>query len=471
MKILDLSYCQRQVDWPAVKAAGVEAIIAKCSQGLEKDSMFDSHMQGAASVGLPAGAYHYMDSLDVAGAQQEANFAIDVCRPYSLIWPLYVDMEGESMNGDIDNVAVTFCRMVEAAGYRGGIYAGLYNLRRFTWELIKDFSTWCAQYYDYCSFEHKVDLWQETEEGWVTGIPRTVDVNVGYTNYSNGTVVSRPVSLDEAISQPDGDAECFSVEELQRTLGFLNFGQPEVDGVMGNQTAAVVRGAQNAYGIEVDGIPGSLTWSKLCGQITAVQRRLCTIGYPVGVDGRLGQSGMETIDAVKRFQADHGLSVDGIIGPITFALMFDEQPPAPVHPTEPTVIPDPVAPSVDRHHEQMTEHFNRWEFACECAFDGGPGYCDGFPVDISANLVARLERVRVRVGFGLNISSGVRCPQLNADVGGVPDSQHMLGLAADVTVHSANGLSVHEFAVICQEEGMKTIEYEDMSFVHCQVSE
>ena len=246
----------------------------------------------------------------------------------------------------------------------------------------------------------------------------------------------------------------------------------DVDGEVGAQTTAVVRAAQNAYGIAVDGVAGNITWSKLCGQLYAVQRQLCTLGYTVAVDGRLGQSGMETINAVRQYQEDHGLAVDGVIGPITFALMFNAQLPAPSHPSDPVVIPDPpvVTPS-DRYHEQMTAHFNRWEFACECAFEGGPGYCDGFPVDISVNLVNSLERVRQRVNFALSISSGVRCTQLNAEVGGVPDSQHMLGLAADVRVFAANGLSVHEFAVICQEEGMKPIEYEDLSFVHCQVSE
>ena len=469
MKVFDVSYCQQSVDWPAVKSAGYDAMIAKCSEGLEKDSMFDSHMQGALSVGMFVGAYHYLNSLDAEGAKQEADFAAECCKPYPLTWPLYGDMEGDTMDGDIDNVIVAFCQIVESYGYKAGVYASLSNMRRFTWDLIKMWSTWVAQYnYDYCSFEHKVDLWQETEEGWINGIPRTVDLDVCYTDYSTGQATQRPISVDEPIAQPDGGPEKFSIAELQRTLNFLNFGNLEIDDNQGPQTEAVTRAAQSAYGLEVDGIAGNITWSKLSGQVTATQQRLCVLGYTVSVDGRLGAEGMETINAVKSFQRDRGISEDGIVGPITFALMFNAQEEAP-HPSTPTVIPMPVA--TGDPHAQLTEHFNKWEFACECAFEGGPGYCDGFPTEISLNLVNALERVRQRVNFALNISSGVRCPQLNAEVGGVPDSQHMLGLAADVTVHSANGLSVDEFAYICEEEGMKTIRYYDLSFVHCQVEE
>ena len=463
MKILDVSYCQKQVDWPAVKAAGIEAVIAKCSQGLEKDTMFDSHMQGALGVGLPVGAYHYMDALGPAAARQEAEFAVSVCKPYPLTWPLYVDMEGDTMNGNIDAVAVTFCECVISYGYKGGVYASLSNLRRFTWDLIKGYSTWCAQYnYGYCSFEHKVDLWQETEEGWINGIPRTVDLNVGYTNYVTGAAAL------ERVAQPDAvNAEELSTLELQRMLNLLNFGMLEEDGEMGPATESVVRSAQAAYWISDDGIPGPITWSKLCGQVNAVQRRLVEIGYNISVDGRLGESGTETTNAVRQFQTDNGLSVDGIIGPVTFALMFNQQPSAPASPDEPTIV-DPPTPSGYDHHQQMTEHFNRWEFACECAFEGGPGYCDGFPADIHEVLVVKLEEMRVELGFPLNISSGVRCARLNAEVGGVPDSQHMLGRAADVPIYSANGVSVSEFAALARSKGLVTIEYEEQSFVHVQ---
>ena len=44
---------------------------------------------------------------------------------------------------------------------------------------------------------------------------------------------------------------------------------------------------------------------------------------------------------------------------------------------------------------------------------------------------------RIRLGLPIAVSSGYRCPRLNAAVGGVPNSQHLQGLAADLLVLTA----------------------------------
>ena len=48
-------------------------------------------------------------------------------------------------------------------------------------------------------------------------------------------------------------------------------------------------------------------------------------------------------------------------------------------------------------------------------------------------LAQGLEQVRTLVGFPLEVSSGYRCPELNARVGGATSSQHTQGQAADFT--------------------------------------
>ena len=54
-------------------------------------------------------------------------------------------------------------------------------------------------------------------------------------------------------------------------------------------------------------------------------------------------------------------------------------------------------------------------------------------VDNLRRLAEGLERVRILIGFPLEISSGYRCPELNRRVGGAKTSQHAQGLAADFT--------------------------------------
>lgn len=56
------------------------------------------------------------------------------------------------------------------------------------------------------------------------------------------------------------------------------------------------------------------------------------------------------------------------------------------------------------------------------------------PLTLDKNLsftLAGLERIRAALGYPMTITSGYRCPELNAAVRGAPDSQHMSAEAAD----------------------------------------
>lgn len=95
----------------------------------------------------------------------------------------------------------------------------------------------------------------------------------------------------------------------------------------------------------------------------------------------------------------------------------------------------------------LTEHFAENEFACRC--------CGQLPVTgISMALLLGLERLRLHIGRPINISSGYRCPDHNRAVGGVWNSQHVKGTAADIYV-----------------DGMGVRTYVDGGFVHVDMRE
>lgn len=77
-------------------------------------------------------------------------------------------------------------------------------------------------------------------------------------------------------------------------------------------------------------------------------------------------------------------------------------------------------------------YFTTAEFACKC----GRAECDA-PKTVNGDLLARLNQLRQRVGHPLRVTSGLRCAVWNTQVGGVGDSEHMTGEAADIVV--ANG--------------------------------
>lgn len=74
----------------------------------------------------------------------------------------------------------------------------------------------------------------------------------------------------------------------------------------------------------------------------------------------------------------------------------------------------------------VSEHFSYSEFQCK-----GKQCCGGAGA-VSPDLVVALERLRNTWGRRLLVTSGYRCAKHNEQVGGAPNSQHLLGLAVDV---------------------------------------
>lgn len=76
------------------------------------------------------------------------------------------------------------------------------------------------------------------------------------------------------------------------------------------------------------------------------------------------------------------------------------------------------------------KHFKLEEFKCKC----GGKYCTGYPVELSRDLVQNIDAMRKHYGKSTTIMSGLRCSKWNSIQGGVSDSRHKKGKAADVYI-------------------------------------
>ncbi len=136
----------------------------------------------------------------------------------------------------------------------------------------------------------------------------------------------------ESGRYPDSGST-LATADLQRLLRDRGFDPGSVDGVYGPGTTEAVTAAQRFYGIQVDGVAGIQTVRALQSGASStgfdpgggsslidtarLQRLLRNRGYYSGaIDGVYGPG---TQQAVRNFQRDNGLAVDGVVGPQTLA--------------------------------------------------------------------------------------------------------------------------------------------------------
>ena len=122
---------------------------------------------------------------------------------------------------------------------------------------------------------------------------------------------------------------------------------------------------------------------------------------------------------------------------------------------EPEPVPEPEGP------EMASAHFEMAEFCCDCT-----GYCDGWPASMAPELLEKVEALRCALDQPVIITSGVRCEARNAEVGGIENSWHMYGHAADLY---CPGIPYTEVARVARTLGLGVIEYPGQAFDHVEI--
>lgn len=115
-----------------------------------------------------------------------------------------------------------------------------------------------------------------------------------------------------------------------------------------------------------------------------------------------------------------------------------------------------------------SEHFSASELMCHGAWQGHCNCGQDTAIKVSTLLLQKLEELRASVGEPLALSCAYRCPEHNAAVGGVSNSQHVLGTAADVCC--PDGMSVSEFYQHVRSIGFDGVGvYYDDQFIHVDI--
>lgn len=195
--MIDVSTYNGDIDWNAVKAAGVDyAIIRVGYRGygtarLVQDRRFEQNMRGTINAGIRVGAYIVTQAVNTEEAVEEASFIVEKCRGYNVTLPLAIDVEwaGNSYEeGRANSISAStrtdvinaFARTVMNSGYTAMAYANKdwFENKIYSGNLFSSCKIWLAQYRNTeYTYGGRVNMWQYTSKGRVDGINGDVDIS------------------------------------------------------------------------------------------------------------------------------------------------------------------------------------------------------------------------------------------------------------------------------------------------------
>ena len=208
----------------------------------------------------------------------------------------------------------------------------------------------------------------------------------------------------------------------------------------GKVLAGLVRRRQAEYELFTTGVKtmtNSVLKKGMKGEeVKELQNGLIIRGYALGkADGDFGE---KTETAVKAFQKDAGLTVDGVVGKNTRKAMDKIK--------VLSVKSDGV--------KTVSKNFKVKEFACK---DGS----DQLVLD-EEFITSKLQKIRDYFGVPVTINSAYRNPTYNKKVGGASNSYHVKGRAFDIVVKGKTPAQVARYAKSIGIKGV--IQYN--TFVH-----
>lgn len=194
---IDVSRYQENIDWAAVKGAGVQFAMLRLGYrgygtgALVMDPYFQQNIQGAQANGIEVGVYFFSQAITPEEGAEEARFCLNALKGYHITYPIVFDWESydsslEPRTDGLDDkiltqCAVAFCEEVEAAGYQSMVYSNLtYFYLHFDLNQLVDYPLWLAQYNSRPSFYYHFDIWQYSGTGKVPGIDGNVDLNIHF---------------------------------------------------------------------------------------------------------------------------------------------------------------------------------------------------------------------------------------------------------------------------------------------------
>lgn len=200
---IDVSQHNGEIDWNKVSGAADFAIIRVGYRGygngaLAEDSRYKKNLENALKNNMHTGVYFYSQAANPKEAEEEAEYVLELIKPYNINLPVFMDYEypydesgnhtGRLYDADLTGkeaaeVINAFCRKIISAGYKAGVYSSssvlTFDIK--TSALDKNLFIWVADYNAKVTYLGRYNIWQYTKNGSCDGVnSKYTDLNYWY---------------------------------------------------------------------------------------------------------------------------------------------------------------------------------------------------------------------------------------------------------------------------------------------------
>ncbi len=284
----DLSHYQLRPSYDQLVDDGNRYVIIKATQGMDVDPDFEWAVGEATKRAMPWFAYVWLVPGDNDGVIEHFVSAVPKGTRAALDW---------EQAGVASSVVERWIGLIEGElGVQGMVYRGKYPPDTVT-PLIARWPWWYAQYPGNPNAAPRVPIWDGT------GTPDWSQEALmwQWTGSGREPGIATPIDQDR-IACP------WDVFKGGYDTGTWN-------GTVGTKSTAPLPPQLSA---SPDPITRTLVMGASGRDVTKLQARLATLGYPLTLDGEYGPA---TKLAVYLFQSQHGLTADGIAGVNTVAAL------------------------------------------------------------------------------------------------------------------------------------------------------
>lgn len=277
MKGIDISHWQDGINLAVVPC---DFVIIKATQGTKfVDPCFQKFYTQAKAAGKKLGVYHYYGSGE---SEEQAEHFLKTVRACIGEAVLVLDWESDQNPSFRKGPALPkrFLDYVyNKTGVRPLIYMSKSVCREYNWtEVVKgNYGLWMAQYANKKPTGYQDKPWtdtkglgafngyaihQYTSNGHIDGYNGSLDLDIAYmTPAAWDKYAKATIAPVQPILRKGCRGE--SVRKLQERLNYLGYSCGVVDGIFGDDTKDAVKAFQAERGLAVDGVVGQKTWNEL----------------------------------------------------------------------------------------------------------------------------------------------------------------------------------------------------------------